>query len=164
MKKLSILILTAMLATACQKENNSPKSPASATPVTGASSQQNQTSQLAANADSLDGTYAGYLGLTGGGLQAAKFPVEFVITGNQFSSDSLPYDNYSVGGGTFISGNNILNFTNVDAFPAYIIPGSTIPVSSIGLFGSYNYKMKGDSLLLSKTAGGATYSYVLMKH
>jgi len=158
MKQISILILAAMLATACQKENTSPKAPANATLTNG-------TSNLPAESPGvLDGTYTGYFSLATTGVQTSKLPVRLVIAGNQFNSGDLSNTYYSVGAGTLAPGTGVLSFTNIDAFPDYMLAGSNIPLSSIGLSNNYNFSIKGDSLLLSKTLQGTTYTYALAKH
>lgn len=162
MKKISFIILTAMLATACQKENTSPKPPADPTHPTGLSSQQSKSSQHPADSTAqLDGTYVGYFSLTTTG-QTAKVPVQFKIVGNQFNSVTGG-DYYSVGDGTISSVHATLTFTNNDDFPDYIKAGSNIPLSSVGLFNTYDFTVKTDSLFLSKTVQGASYRYALKK-
>jgi len=162
MKKITFFILAAMLATACQKENTSPKQSADMTHLTGLSSQQSSSSQHPADSTAqLDGTYVGYFSLMATG-QNAKVPVKFEIIGNQFNS-ATGGNYYSVGDGTISSVNATLTFTNNDAFPAYVIAGSNIPLSSVGLSGTYDFVVKTDSLFLSKTVQGSIYRYALRK-
>jgi hypothetical protein len=161
MKKIPFLILAAMLAVSCQKENSSPAQ-SSGTHLTGLSSQQSATSQHPADSTAqLDGTYAGNFNFAATG-QIAQLPVQFKVAGNQFNSVVADND-YSVGDGTISSVNATLTFTNIDAFPGYIKAGSIIPLSCVALSGTYAFKVKSDSLFLTRLSQGATYSYALKK-
>jgi hypothetical protein len=162
MKKISFFILAAMLATACQKENTSPNAPAGTTHLTGLSSQLSASSQHPADSTAqLDGTYAGYFSLTTSG-KTAKVGVQFKIVGNQFH-DIGGNNDYAVGDGTISSVDATLTFTNADVFPTVILPGQQIPFECVGLTDTYDFAVKTDSLLLTKTLQGATYSYALKK-
>jgi hypothetical protein len=163
MKKLSTLMLAAALLAACQKEKSSPKTSGSITGSTGITSQQPGSSlSSSATPTPAAGTYTGNFSLsTTGTVQVAKVPVQLVFAGDQFASGDLSLY-YSVGGGTVAITDNILNFANNDAFPGYII-GSSVPLSTVGLSGNYDYKIKDDSLLLSKTLSDVTYTYRLKK-
>jgi hypothetical protein len=163
MKKLSILMLAAMLLVACQKENTLPKNSGSFTGSTGNTSPQpGPSASTFPMSIPSEGTYSGNFSLSTTGLvQVAKLPVQIVFTGSQFTSGDLQLY-YSVGDGIVGLNDNVLSFTNHDAFPGYII-GSSIPLSDVGLSGNYVYDIKGDSLLLIKTLSDVTYTYKLKK-
>jgi len=162
MKKIPFLILAALLATACQKENSSPKLSASASHPAGLASQQSASSRHPADSTArLDGTYAGYFSLTASG-KTAKVGVQFKITGNQFHNIGGTND-YGVGDGTISFAQGTLTFTNVDIFPTVILPGQLIPFETTSLSDTYDFVVKTDSLLLRRIAQGATYSYALKK-
>jgi hypothetical protein len=153
MKKLSILILVAILATACQKEGASPK-------LSGATPQPTGTS-FPIYPIQLNGTYKGSFSATLAGGQGAEVPVGFTVSGDQFNTAAVnaASDNihYGVGDGTVALSSNTLSFQGLDAFPDNMTAGQIYPYETVGLNGNYNYTVKGDSLLLSKTSGGGTY-------
>ncbi len=147
----------AILLAACQKENTSPKTPGSVKGSTGTAGTSLSSSETPTP---LDGTYTGNFSLSNT-APATNLPVQLILAGNQFNSGDLN-NSYSVGGGTVAITDSVLNFTDIEAFPDNI-RGSMIPSSLIGLSGNYDYKIKGDSLLLSKTEKGYTFTYKLKK-
>lgn len=159
MKKLSILILVAMLASACQKEGASPK-------LTGGTPQPTGTS-FPTSPIQLGGTYKGSFSATWTGGQGAEVPVGFTVSGDQFNAAAAnaASDNihYGVGDGTVAVSSSTLTFQSLVAFPDNMIVGQIYPYETVGLNGNYNYTVKGDSLLLSKTSGGSSYTYKLKK-
>ncbi|WP_143167111.1 hypothetical protein [Mucilaginibacter sp. OK098] len=134
MKKISILILSVMiLASACKKEKKAPQ---------------------------LTGTYTGSFSETTPSViqqPPTLFAVQLIISGNNFQSgQGTAY--LTVGAGTVQTSTSVLNFTDTEAFP-----DNTSINSSAALSNSYNYTVKGDSLLFSKTVLNVAYTYKLKK-
>jgi hypothetical protein len=134
MKKIAILILSVMmLASACKKDKKAPQ---------------------------LNGTYTGTfsestLSVTQGPPTISA--VQLIISGNNFQSGQGAAF-ITVGAGTVQISTSVLNFTDTEAFP-----DNTSINSSAALSNSYNYTLKGDSLMFSKTVSNATYTYKLKK-
>ena len=122
-----------MLASACKKDKKAPQ---------------------------LNGTYTGTfsesnLSVTQNPI--GLFKVQLIISGNNFQSgQGAAY--ITVGAGTVQTSTSVLNFTDTEAFPA-----NTSINSSAALSNSYNYTVRGDSLMFSKTVSNATYTYKLKK-
>jgi hypothetical protein len=137
MKRLSILLLAAILASACQKEN--------AFSSAGSSMQ-------------LDGTYTGTYQITSptATVQSIPITVQILVSGNNFKSGDLNIY-HSVGEGSLKVNKDSIEFSNVDAFPG---SGS---FTNAGLSGNYNYTVKGDSLFLSKPENFNSCIYKLKK-
>jgi hypothetical protein len=132
MKKLSIVILALMLASSCKKEKSKAQ---------------------------LSGTFTGtfYQTQTGVTTQSAALPVQVIISGNNFAT-GIGEHYYTVGDGTLEVSDDVLDFTNKDAFPA-----NTQFNSSAALHDSYHYTIKGDSLLFNRTEAAGTAIYKLKK-
>jgi hypothetical protein len=134
MKKIAILILSVvMLASACKKDKKAPQ---------------------------LNGTYTGTFSEST--LSVTQAPptisaVQLIISGNNFQSgQGTAY--ITVGAGTVQISPSVLNFTDTEAFP-----DNTSINSSAALSNSYNYTVKGDSLMFSKMVSNSTYTYKLKK-
>ena len=82
--------------------------------------------------------------------------VQVIVSGYNFHTGD-PSLYISVGDGSFQIDDNVLAFTNVDAFP------TSTAILNAELTGNYNYTVKGDSLLLSKELNDCTFTYSLKK-
>ena len=90
-----------------------------------------------------------------------------ISAANQFQGGDLPYFQYDAGNGTFTGDNTSLTFSESTnrATPANLSNqgGSSNTYISSELAGTYNFTVKGDSLLISKTLNGQNYCYKLRK-
>jgi hypothetical protein len=133
MKRIAIFMLAAVLASACKKEKHTPD---------------------------LTGTYTGLFKTTLVNTTLPPIdpsPVQLIISGNTFKSGTgVAY--ITVGGGDLRTSTGVLNFTNNQAFP----DNTSVNTSAV-LNSSYNYTVKGDSLLLSKTSVDVIYTYKFKK-
>jgi len=133
MKKISILILSVVMLASACKKDK-------------------QSPQLT-------GTYTGLFSTKAASTTQQPGPdaVQLIISGNNFQSgQGTAY--LTVGAGTVQVSTGVLNFTDTEAFP-----DNTSINSSAALSNSYNYTVKGDSLLFSKTVLNVTYTYKLKK-
>jgi len=126
-------MLVVVLASACKKEKHTPD---------------------------LTGTYTGLFNTATGNNTSqtgTPSPVQLIIAGNNFNSGTgITY--IPVGGGDVKISTSVLNFTDKLAYP----DNTSVNTSAV-LHDSYSYTIKGDSLLLSKTALDVTYTYKFKK-
>lgn len=103
----------------------------------------------------LDGTYAGYCtGTIFALVNPTKLFTNLILSANQFDPGGSPE-----GSGSLTGDNNNLTFYNEAP-----VAGTDEDPDPFILQGTYQYTIKGDSLLLSKTyKGGRTISYKLKK-
>lgn len=93
----------------------------------------------------LTGTFSGKFIMTVPSTAAVKDSVQFTLQAGKFESAGVA-GIITTGGGKFTVNANMANFTDLEALP----DNATINKNAI-LTGSYNYRIKGDSLLLTKT-------------
>ncbi len=126
-------MLAAVLASACKKEKHTPD---------------------------LTGTYTGVFKAS---LVNTTLPpvdqnlVQLIISGNTFKS-GIGVGYITVGSGNLQISTGVLNFTNNQFFP----DNTSVNTSAV-LNSSYNYTVKGDSLMLSKTSVDVIYTYKFKK-
>lgn len=150
---LYVLVLAFLLFTACKKENTTSPAPH---PV--------------AAAGPFDGTYTGSFAIiktADTGTAALSADVRFRLKGTILSSLTDTVINNAVysnpGYGTFTHDNNQLTFSNSAEIVTPVQFPGIVQYSGTLLFGPYQYQVKGDSLILTKTTAANIYTYRLLR-